>query len=101
MPAGGSRPGAGRKTKAEELKSSGIALEAITEKYGSLKEGMMFLLDSKEPNLIKFVFEHAAGKAPDKVDITTDGDKIQTGPQLSDSQFNKLTSLINASSNPG
>lgn len=67
---GGARKGAGRKSKAEELRVRDIALDSITEKHGGLKEGFINLLGSGEASLIKFVFEHAAGKPTDKIDVT-------------------------------
>lgn len=66
---GGRRPGSGRKPKVEELKIVNTAIEAITEQHGGLKEGFVWLLKSGEPSLIKFVYEHAAGKPTDKVDM--------------------------------
>ena len=42
------------------------SLEAITERYGSLKEGFIALLESKEAPLIRFVFEHAIGRTKEK-----------------------------------
>lgn len=59
----------GRPRKVDELRITKLSVEAITEKYGGLKEGFMALLESKEPTLIKFVFEHAAGKPREKVDV--------------------------------
>jgi hypothetical protein len=59
----------GRKKKDEDLKITNVAIESIEEKYGSLKNGFLALLDTKEPSLIKFVFEHAAGKPKEKVDV--------------------------------
>jgi len=73
---GGKRPGAGRKSKAEELKIANTAMLAIKEKYGSLEAGFRALLDSKEQALIRWVFEHAAGKPQDKVDMTSGGEVI-------------------------
>jgi hypothetical protein len=71
---GGARIGAGRKSKAEELRIRDIAIESITEVHGGLKEGFVKLLKSMEPSLIKFVFEHAAGKPTDKIDMRADFD---------------------------
>lgn len=95
---GGKRINAGRKTKAEELKSSAAAISAINSRYGSLELGFVALMESEEPVLIKFVFEHAAGKPQDVVDITTDGEKLQTSPNLSDAQLNKLLAKIDEKS---
>lgn len=67
---GGVRPGSGRKPKVDELKIVNTAIEAITEQHGGLKEGFIWLLKTGEPSLIKFVYEHAAGKPTDKVDLT-------------------------------
>lgn len=98
---GGSRIGSGRKSKAVELGIAGLAREAIESKYGSLKQGFEALLETDDTMLIKFVFEHAAGKPKDVVDITTDGEKINSSPNLSDAQFSKLLTAIDEKSNPG
>jgi len=66
---GGARPGAGRKTKAEELQIRNQAIEAIEQTYGSIVEGLKFLLASGEPALIKFAFAHAIGNPKDVVDV--------------------------------
>lgn len=60
--AGGARAGAGRKSKNEEERIVNIAIASIKQKHGSLENGFAWLLETKEPSLIKFVFEHAAGK---------------------------------------
>jgi len=85
---GGKRPGAGRKSKAEELKIANTAMSAITQKYGSLEKGFKALLDSGEQALIKWVFEHAAGKPQDKVDITSNGKGV-TGHTVTFRDFSK------------
>ncbi len=82
MGTGGKREGAGRKSKAEEMKVANQAIEAITEKYGSLKDGFVALLASGEPSLIKWVFEHAAGKPQDKIDLTTNGKDLPTTKEI-------------------
>lgn len=89
MPKGGKREGAGRKSKAEELKVANTAIEAITEKYGSLKQGFTALLNSGEQALIKWVFEHAAGKPQDKVDVTTNGKDLPTAKEIVFRRYNK------------
>jgi hypothetical protein len=65
---GGVRAGAGRKPKAEELKTSELARKALIAKYGSIDASFQSLLDSGEPALIKFVHEHAFGKPTEKVE---------------------------------
>lgn len=74
MGKGGARQGAGRKTKVEELKIVNASVDAITLKYGGITEGMTALLNTGEPSLIKFVFEHAVGKATDKMEVSEVGD---------------------------
>lgn len=76
MPRGGVRPGQGRPKKAEELKIVNQAVNAITATYGSLEGGFMALLKSGEPSLVKWVFEHAAGKPTDKLDVVSNGQTI-------------------------
>jgi hypothetical protein len=71
MALGGARPGAGRKPKVDEEKIRGLAVSAIEKKHGDLETGFMKLLESNEPSLIKFVWEHAVGKPRDKMDVDT------------------------------
>ena len=66
--------GAGRKSRAEELGIQSIAIQAITEHYGSLLDGFKALIQTGEPSLVKFVWEHAAGKPREKFDIEIDAD---------------------------
>jgi hypothetical protein len=74
---GGYRPGAGRKSRAEEKGIQKIAIKAIEDYYGSLEEGFKALLASEHHNLIRFVFEHAAGKPREKIDMDVEGE-VQT-----------------------
>lgn len=80
MALGGARPGAGRKPKADEEKIRGLAVAAIEKRHGSLEEGFGKLLETGEPSLIKFVWEHAVGKPREKVDMDVDG--RLTGPAV-------------------
>lgn len=65
---GGKRPGAGRPTVAKELATADLARKALIKKYGGLNEALIALLKTDEPVLLKFVFEHAFGKSPDKIE---------------------------------
>lgn len=64
---GGKREGAGRKTKANEANTTMLSCGAIINKFGSLEAGLEWLIESREPSLIKFVFEHALGKPAEKI----------------------------------
>lgn len=75
---GGARPGSGRKSKAEEEKTKVIAIGAIIKKYGSAESGFEALLGTKEPSLIKFVFEHAYGRPPQEISLP-EGIRITIG----------------------
>ncbi len=66
---GGARPGAGRKPKADEEKVRVLATNAIIAKFGSIEKGMVNLIESGEPALVKFVWEHAVGKPREKMDV--------------------------------
>lgn len=66
---GGARPGAGRKSLRDEDKARKLCIAAIEKKYGSLEGGLIKLLESEEPVLQRFVFEHAIGKPTDKIDL--------------------------------
>lgn len=67
--AGGARPGAGRKSIAEENKTRELCKAAIIGKYQTIENGLMKLLDSGEPSLIKFVYEHAIGKPTENINL--------------------------------
>lgn len=69
MAKGGSRPGAGRPSKADEERVRDLSVKAIIALYGSEEAGFKSLLESKEPVLIKFVFEHAYGKPTEKHEL--------------------------------
>lgn len=77
MPRGGARNGAGRKSIATEELTREKAKAAIIAKYQSLEKGLESLLESNEPSLIKFVFEHAFGKPQEELDITSQGKPIK------------------------
>lgn len=65
---GGKRNGAGRPKKQDQLKVESYAKKAIIAKHGSLEDGFTWLLESEEPSLIKFAFEHAFGKPTEKIE---------------------------------
>jgi hypothetical protein len=67
---GGVRPGAGRPSKVDEERVRDLSVNAIKAHYGSEELGFKALLDSKEPVLIKFVFEHAYGKPTEKHELS-------------------------------
>lgn len=68
MEHGGVRSGAGRKSRAVEENTKNLCLAAIVLKYKTPEEGLKSLLESGEPSLIKFVFEHAYGKPVEKIE---------------------------------
>ena len=74
MPRGGFREGSGRKPRSEELGITKLAVDAIIKYYGSLELGFVSLLNSQDTALIKFVWEHAAGKPRERVDIDIDAE---------------------------
>ena len=77
MALGGKRPGAGRKPVHDEVHARNICQKAIIKKFGSLEAGIEFLLESNEPSLIKFAFEHAMGKPREKQDIAHEFPEVE------------------------
>jgi len=65
---GGKREGAGRKPVSDEIQTKHLCKTALLKKFGTLEKALEFLLDSNEPSLIKFVYEHYFGKPQDKVE---------------------------------
>lgn len=82
MAKGGTRPGSGRPKKVDEERVRDLSVQAIIEYYGSEQAGFKYLLESKEPVLIKFVFEHAYGKPREKVDLTSLGESMSKPPTM-------------------
>lgn len=75
---GGKRPNSGRHTKADEENSRKLAIAAIESRHGSLEAGLIFLLSTEEPSLVKFVYEHAIGKPREKMDLNSDQPLLPT-----------------------
>ncbi|HEY1202332.1 MAG TPA: hypothetical protein VGE79_15185 [Niastella sp.] len=61
-------PGPGRPKKAVEEQVKNLSVKALKKKYGTLDKAFVSLLESKEPSLIRLVFEYAFGKPEAKVD---------------------------------
>jgi hypothetical protein len=73
MAKGGVREGAGRPSKVDEERVRTLAVSAIEAKHGSLEKGFKALLDTMEPVLMKFVWEHAVGKPKENVNLSGTG----------------------------
>ena len=58
----------GRKPVHDEIRARDICIEAIESNFGSLLEGLQALLNSGEPSLIRFVYEHALGKPKERIE---------------------------------
>lgn len=80
MAHGGKREGSGRKAIAEELNTREIAIKTLVTKFGDKETALYYLVDSGEPTLIKFVYEHAFGKPLEKQEVkvtdATGGDTL-------------------------
>lgn len=70
---GGARQGAGRKSKVDEIRVQNLAIKSLIQKYGSEEKAFVNLLESGEPSLIKYVYEHAFGKPKEKIDMSNTG----------------------------
>lgn len=78
MPAGGYRPNSGRKKIVPKLNAQQVCQKALISKFGSLHKGILHLINSGEPSLLKFVYEHAIGKAVDlNAMVTPDGKSLR------------------------
>lgn len=69
MAHGGKRKGAGRPTKADELKVQKLGLNAIIKTYGSIEEYYEFIAKEAKDSFshLKLLHEYVFGKAPDIV----------------------------------
>lgn len=61
-------PGPGRPKKADEQKAKELGMAALKKKFGTVEKAFVFLLESKEPSLIRLVFEYTFGKPADKIE---------------------------------
>lgn len=70
---------AGRKSKAEELKVSAYAINAIKEEYGSQDEfwGLIAEKARDSRDHLKHLLEYAYGKPPKSIDVTSKGDSLK------------------------
>jgi len=66
---GGARKGAGRPSKAKELKVQKLGLDAIIETYGSVEDYYKFIAKEAKDSFahLKLLHEYVFGKAPDIV----------------------------------
>lgn len=69
---GGARPGAGRKSKAEEQSLIERLSPLSDEAYKALKNAVK----KQQPWAVKLYFEYMYGKPRQSTDITTNGDNI-------------------------
>jgi len=74
---GGARPGAGRKTKAEEVKLIESLTPLAPKALAALKKG----IEDGDFPFIKLFYEYYAGKPTDKVDVTSNGETMNKSPQ--------------------
>lgn len=76
----GGHANSGRKSKAEELKARTKIKQALKVIYNEDSEDeaeLAFLVEfAQTKDGMKFCAEHLLGKAPNKVDVTTDGEQM-------------------------
>jgi len=68
---GGKREGAGRKSKAEEMKVNKYCSDAIIEVYGSLEKYYVFIAKEAKTSFphLKMLQEYFVGKTKDRIEI--------------------------------
>lgn len=74
---GGARPGAGRKSKAEEVK----LIEALTPLAPTALKALKAGIEAGEFPFVKLFYEYYAGKPTDHVDLTSNGETVTNTPQ--------------------
>ena len=74
---GGARPGAGRKTKAEEVK----LIESLTPLAPKALEALKKGIEDGDFPFVKLFYEYYAGKPTDKLDVVSNGETINNAPQ--------------------
>lgn len=74
---GGARPGAGRKSKAEEVK----LIESLTPLADKALEALKAGIEAGDFPFVKLFYEYYAGRPTEKVDVTSNGETIMNQPQ--------------------
>jgi hypothetical protein len=74
MANGGKREGAGRKSKAEEVK----LIEALTPLAPKALKALQAGIEAGEFPFVKLFYEYYAGKPTDKLDVTSGGKPMET-----------------------
>ncbi len=69
---GGKRNGAGRKAKAEEVELIERLSPMDDMAFSALRDG----IKQKNPVYVKMFFEYRFGKPKEKIDVTSDGERI-------------------------
>ena len=85
MANGGARPGAGRKSKAEEIKLIEQLTPLAEDALKALKSG----IKAGEFPFIKLFYEYYAGKPTDKVDVTTNGKDLPSTKEIVFNDYDK------------
>jgi len=86
------KAGPGRPTLSVEINSRELCQKAIIAKFGDLEKGITYLLESGEPTLLKFAYEHAYGKPVERVAATdTDGNTLK---QLTTEELAQRAALL-------
>lgn len=85
MANGGARPGAGRKSKAEEIKLIEQLTPLAEDALKALKAG----IKAGEFPFIKLFYEYYAGKPTDKVDVTTNGKDLPSTKEIVFKDYDK------------
>ena len=77
---GGVRKGAGRKSKAEELKLLESGKKAIEKVYGSLDNYWLEIATQSKDSFphMKMLTEYLYGKPSEEIDVTSQGEQIQS-----------------------
>ena len=82
---GGARPGAGRKSKAEEVK----LIESLTPLAPAALKALKAGIEAGDFPFVKLFYEYYAGKPTDKVDVTSNGETVGQVQEVIVKDFSK------------
>jgi hypothetical protein len=89
MSHGGKRNGSGRKSKAEEIK----LIDSLTPLAPKALEALKAGIEAGEFPFVKLFYEYYAGKPTDKVDVTSNGETLESKHEIIFKDYSKDAKL--------
>ena len=90
---GGAREGAGRKPKLQ-YEARGLFYSTIDDRWDMIVSKLDELIAKGDSSTLRWLLEQRIGRAPQSIDITTQGDKITPDNQISEDAISIAEDLL-------